>query len=357
MYQRLFQEMMEAFALHEIVPGSDGAPFDFRFLEVNREFERLTGTSRERVVGRTVLEVFPDIDESWVRRYGEVSQTGVPVRFESYSTLLKKYLELSAFRVDKQKLAVLFIDTTDRRAAAEALKESEIRSQRLIETLRRSEAALAALVDEKDALLREVHHRVKNNLQVIVSLMNIERSRLADDGQSSHVLARMQDRVLSMAEVHDALYRSAAFAAADLSVAMRSMADRLSDTYDAASRGITIDVQSGEMLLPLDFAVPCCLALNELLSNALKHAFPDDWPGPRMIEAAIDVTESGKIAVSISDSGIGMSPGADGEESASGSEEGMGGLRLARLLAEQIDGELAFSSGKGTVARLLFELP
>ena len=270
---------MEAFALHEVVSGPNGGPVDYRFLEVNREFERLTGVAREVMIGKTVLEVFPDINPVWMRSYGEVSRTGVPVRFESYSALLSKYLELSAFRVDETRVAALFFDITDRHLAGEALKESETRSLRLIETLKRSEAALASLVDEKDALLKEVHHRVKNNLQVIVSLMNIERGRLIAEGGEDTVLARMQDRVLSMAEVHDALYRSTAFAAADLSVAMRSMADRLADTYDAVSRGITITVHSGELLIPLDFAIPCCLALNELMTNALKHAFPPRLDG------------------------------------------------------------------------------
>ncbi|MFA6508621.1 MAG: histidine kinase dimerization/phosphoacceptor domain -containing protein [Treponemataceae bacterium] len=355
MYRLLFQEMMEAFALHEVVAEDDGKAVDYRFIEVNREFERLTGMSRGQLVGRTLLEAFPDIEPSWVRRYGELARTGLPVRFEAYSKLLRKHLELSAFRVEERKLAVLFFDITDRRMASEALKESESRSRRLIETLSRSEATLAALVDEKDALLREVHHRVKNNLQVIVSLMNIERSRLIDDGHSDLALARMQDRVLSMAEVHDALYRSAAFAAADLSVALHSMADRLADTYDAAARGIAINIHSGEMLLPLDFAVPCCLALNELLTNALKHAFPTDWTGPRSIDLNIDVTENGRVAVSINDSGIGISLDHDGLEVHS--DAGMGGLQLVRLLAEQIDGELSMTVENGTTARLLFALP
>jgi two-component sensor histidine kinase len=77
-----------------------------------------------------------------------------------------------------------------------------------------------------------------------------------------------------MADVHDALYRSPSHSAADLCLAMQSIADRLSDVHDAAGRGISLTVHQGELLLPLDFAIPCCLAINELVANALVHAFP-----------------------------------------------------------------------------------
>ncbi len=355
MYQRLFHEMMEAFALHEIVPDGEGNPEDFVFVDVNREFEKLTGVPRERLIGRTIRDAFPDIDESWLRRYGEVARSGEPVRAEAYSLPLRKHLELSAFRMEENRLGSLFIDITDRHRAVEALKQSESRSLRLIENLKRSESVLASLVDEKNALLKEVHHRVKNNLQVIASLMNIECGRFAGEGSVGEALVRMQDRVQSMAEVHDALYRSASLSAADLGIAVRSMVDRLSDTYDALSRGISVAVEAGELLLPLDLAVPCCLALNELLTNALKHAFPPEWGGPREISLAIDITGAGRVSAVVSDTGIGLPAIPGGADPAS--SEDAGGLHLARLLCEQLDGEFLLRAENGTEAGMTFPLP
>jgi PAS domain-containing protein len=160
MYQRLFHEMLEGFALHEVVLDRESAlPLDYVFLEVNPEFERLTRKGKEVLVGRTVLESFPSIAPEWMRRYGEVYSTGVPLRFEAYSSMLEKHLFLSGFKLDDTKLACLFMEITDRKRTELALRQTDRQLQRLVATLQRSEAALASLVDEKSALLREVHHR------------------------------------------------------------------------------------------------------------------------------------------------------------------------------------------------------
>ena len=355
MYRRLFQEMKDAFALHEVVKERDGSEQDYRFLAVNPEFERLTGLPSDQVLGRTLTDLFPSIDSEWLRRYAEIAETGIPHRFEAYSYLLKKHLEFNAFRMEAAKVAVLIADISDRKKAADALTDSEARSARLIASLKRSEAALADLLDEKDALLKEVHHRVKNNLQIIVSLMNIERGRLGAIGPENEIFTRMQDRVLAIAEVHDALYHSSTFSAADLRPALRALADRLADSYSASARGIAINVYDGELLLPLDLAVPCCLAVNELVSNSLRHAFPDDWVGEKSIDIQADVTDEGRVEVSVKDTGIGIREAAEGEELKV--DAGMGGLRFARLLADQLDGELVVSAEAGTAARIGFALP
>jgi PAS domain S-box-containing protein len=350
MYQRLFHSMMEAFALHEVVAGMDGQPQDFRFLEVNREFERLTGLDRESIIGRTVMELFPNIDPNWLRGYARVARTGVPIRVESFSRILKKYVELSAFRMDPDRPAVFFFDISERLKANKALRESERRALSLVETLRRSESTLAGLLDDKAVLLKEVHHRVKNNLQVIVSLMNIERGRLGVEGPADAVLARTQDRVLAIAEVHDALYRSAGFAAANFAVALRGLVHRLAVTYEAAARGIVVAVAEGELMLPLDYAVPCCLAMSELITNALNYAFPGEWSAEKRIDVQMDVTVAGRVVLGVQDTGVGVCVPLDDAES-------LGGLRLARMLADQLNGEFSVSSGSGTLVRFSFALP
>jgi two-component sensor histidine kinase len=155
-----------------------------------------------------------------------------------------------------------------------------------------------------------------------------------------------------MADVHDALYRSPSHSAADLCLAMQSIADRLSDVHDAAGRGISLTVHQGELLLPLDFAIPCCLAINELVANALVHAFPEDWPGPRTVDLSVDVAEDGRVVIRVADSGIGIPPGA-----ALPGEDDIGGLQLVRLLAEQLDGTLDVSATEGSTFELSFALP
>jgi len=121
-YGSLFEGMTEGFALHEIVCDDKGVPCDYRFLEVNPAFERLTGLKQENVVGRLMSEVLPDDDPTWVRRYGEVALTGRSVRFQNYSTQLKRHYEVYAYCPVPRQFAVLFLDVTERKHLETALE-------------------------------------------------------------------------------------------------------------------------------------------------------------------------------------------------------------------------------------------
>ena len=121
-YRSLFERMTEGFALHEIVCDNKGVPCDYRFLEVNPAFERLTGLKQEKVVGRLMSEVLPDDDPTWVRRYGEVALTGRSASFQNYSTQLKRHYEVFAYCPAPQQFAVLFLDATERKHLETALE-------------------------------------------------------------------------------------------------------------------------------------------------------------------------------------------------------------------------------------------
>ena len=121
-YRSLFEGMTEGFALHEIVCDNKGVPCDYRFLEVNPAFERLTGLKQEKVVGRLMSEVLLDDDPTWVRRYGEVALTGRSASFQNYSTQLKRHYEVFAYCPAPQQFAVLFLDVTERKHLETALE-------------------------------------------------------------------------------------------------------------------------------------------------------------------------------------------------------------------------------------------
>jgi len=120
-YRQLFNSMLDGFALHEIIYNECGKPVDYRFLEVNPAFEKLTGLRAQDLIGRTVREVMPDTEETWIETYGEVVRTGNSVRFERRSTVLGKYFEVVAFRPVKDQFATIFTDVTERTLAKEAL--------------------------------------------------------------------------------------------------------------------------------------------------------------------------------------------------------------------------------------------
>jgi PAS domain S-box-containing protein len=118
-YRALFSSMTEGFALHEIICDQKGEPFDYRFLDINPAFEKLTGLKRENVVGRTHNEILPDDDPRLVRAYSAVALTGEPTHFENYSPALKKHFEVFAYRPESGQFAVLFRDITERKKADE----------------------------------------------------------------------------------------------------------------------------------------------------------------------------------------------------------------------------------------------
>jgi len=124
-YRTLFHEMLNGFALHEIIWDGDGNPSDYRFLRVNPAFERMTGLKGEEIVGRTVQEVMPGTERHWIETYGKVALTGEPAFFENYSDELKKHFEVTAFRPAPNQFACIFADITERKQAEAKIASSE----------------------------------------------------------------------------------------------------------------------------------------------------------------------------------------------------------------------------------------
>ncbi len=132
-YQTLFREMLDGFAVHEMIFDGAGQPVDYRFLAVNPAFERMTGLRGADIVGRTVLEVLPGTEKHWIETYGRVVVTGELIHFESYTATIGKHFQVTAFRPEANRFACMFADVTDRKRAEEARKTSEERLMQLAE--------------------------------------------------------------------------------------------------------------------------------------------------------------------------------------------------------------------------------
>lgn len=133
-YRTLFREMLDGFSLHEILCDDQGKPVDYRFLAVNPSFEKLTGLQAIDIIGRRVLEVLPNTEQSWIERYGKVALTGEPTSFENYSSDLKKYFMVTAFRPAPNQFACIFADVTEQKTAEEEkfkLQNQLLQSQKM----------------------------------------------------------------------------------------------------------------------------------------------------------------------------------------------------------------------------------
>ena len=130
-YKTLFRQMLSGFASHELICDAAGKPVDYRFVDVNPAFERMTGLKARDVAGRTVLEVLPQTEPEWIERYGRVVQTGEPIRFQSYSRALDRHYDVTAYRVAAGHFATIFVDVTETKRIQEALAASESRYRSL----------------------------------------------------------------------------------------------------------------------------------------------------------------------------------------------------------------------------------
>ncbi len=210
--------------------------------------------------------------------------------------------------------------------------------------LRRAAAALR----EKEVLVREVHHRVKNNLQVISSLLSLQASRVTDEG-ALRILAESQGRVRAMALVHEQLHRSGHIDSVDFGEYVKRLAASLFSSYGVDSARISLVIDAGGARLPIDLAVPCGLIVHELVSNALQHAFPGGRPGEIRIvmrRAPAGVPTRFAWTLAVSDNGVGFANGLP----AGGSL----GLRLVEIFTEQLNGALSVHSDGGAEFRVTF---
>ncbi|MBC7110619.1 MAG: PAS domain S-box protein [Methanothermobacter sp.] len=211
-----------------------------------------------------------------------------------------------------------------------------------ISDLKRTQSMLERSLAEKELLLKEIHHRVKNNLMIISSLLSLQ-SRQVKDRETMDLFRESENRTRSMALIHERLYRSEDLKNIDLAEYLGRLASEIFRSYSADSR-IRLNLEIDELKVDVETAVPLGLIVNELLTNAVKHAFPDG-------EGTVTVSlrkRNGKVTLEVSDDGAGFPEDIDWESSPSL------GLQLVRSLTEQIDGKVEMISEGGTTFRITF---
>jgi two-component sensor histidine kinase len=217
---------------------------------------------------------------------------------------------------------------------------------------KRAEERIMASLKEKEVLLREVHHRVKNNMAIISSMLHLQ-SAYTEDPAHLGMFLECQSRVRSMALVHEKLYQSEDFSHIDVTGYIRSLAASIKATF-AAAMPVEVRVETGGIVLDMDTLIPCGLIMNELMTNAVKHAFPPGAPsGQREMLVGLSECVDGLITLRVEDNGVGLPEGFD----LAGSE-GLG-LRLVKALTMQLNGTLVAepADGGGAAFSVVFPCP
>jgi len=314
--------------------------------DCNPFFERLIGEDRRRVLGRRIQEPWfqrlvgkglPAEDflravETWK----SLLHDGLPAKpVGPFGTAIESatgdpvLVELTLFPISMGPTLMvggIIRDVTPQRKAADAL---------------------CASLREKEILLKEVHHRVKNNLQIICSLINLQLLETSENGIADRSLVDMESRVRSMSIVHETLYESDEFSHIDFSVYVRQLCDHLFSTYRVDPERVNLEIAVDDVSLSLDKAIPCGLLLNELVANELTQVFPGTLSGTMMI--GMHRRDDGLISLTIGDDGAAAARPIQG-----GGTHHTIGLTLIDTLVEQLGGTCTWDAEDGVRMSVLF---
>lgn len=303
----------------------------YRF--ANRQFQEWYATTD--IVGRHLRDIAGERQYQGIRNYVDTALSGSPITFDYariYPDGRRRFVEIAYiphFAAEGQVLGffTLVQDLTERKVAEEQIKAS---------------------LEEKVLLIKEIHHRVKNNLQVISSLLYLQAEQITDPRVRT-ILQDSQNRVKSMALIHEKLYQAKDQVRVDVAEYIQNLTGYLFRSYAAQASGIQLYVKVDNVQLGIDTAMPCGLIINELLSNALKHAFPAGRCGE--IHVGLRCEPEGHYVLVVRDTGVGIPPEVDLQKNASL------GLQLVHTLVKQLDANIEIHRAAGAEFRICFAEP
>ncbi len=302
---------------------------------VNEEYCKYFDIPYEELVGKNFLTLIPEEDRDFVKTNILALNSDSPIQSHEHKVVSKnnelrwqQWTNRALFDEEGEIIAYQSIgrDITDRKQAEQQIEAS---------------------LREKEVLLSEIHHRVKNNMQVVTSLLKLQAENIKDK-KYADMFKESQDRIKSMALVHEKLYQTKSFADIDLKGYVKSLVTNLFRSYGTKPDKITLRIEVENVSLGLESAIPCGLIINELVSNSMKYAFPEEREGE--IRVALNSINKEETLLEVSDNGVGMP-----EELDIRNTESMG-LHLVTILSEnQLEGKIELSRVDGTKFYIKFK--
>ena len=324
----LFSHMSSGIAVYR-VREDEG---DFIIQDLNRFGEEIEQLKRKDIIGRPLTDVFPQVRKAGIfEALQRVWRTG---HSEHFSSLFHRdesdpgsWREYWIYRLPSGEIVSVYNDITDRKRAEEQIRIS---------------------LEEKETLLKEIHHRVKNNFSIIASLISLQQNRIKDY-ESRKILKDIQGRMRTMALIHEKLYQSSDIKNVDFSEYIKMISYELYENYVTNPEEVVLNTDVEEIQLNTEQALHCGIVLNELLTNSLKYAFPTEREERGEITISLHAKNNNLIELIVADNGEGIPAGFDIEKS-----ETLG-LKLVSTLVSHLRGTLEIDRERGTRFTFTFQ--
>lgn len=355
-FQMLFETMFSAYALHEIIVDENGKPINYRYLEVNPAFERITGLKAEKVVGKTLLDIFPDADPQVIQKYGEVALQFTKLRFEQFSEEHKKYFDVIAFSPQRGQFSTIFTDVTEYKEALEMLKKSETQLKELNAT--------------KDKFFSIIAHDLKNPFHHILGFVDILHSDYNEysEAEKKELIEQIKkstesayNLLINLLEWSRMQLKRISFEPQKIDLYLLAQEEISSQQHMANAKNIRIENEIENELLAFADVNMVRTVLRNLISNAIK--FSNEGGKISIIGTSMPKF----VTLSVVDNGVGISEQRLKEiftlktqQSTLGTakEKGTGlGLNLCKDFVEKNNGKIWAESKSGSGSRFNFILP
>ena len=306
--------------------------FEGGILSWNQGAERLYGYSKEEAIGRISHELL---------------KTSHPDGFDDFFKKLDKYGMWSGELIHTTKDGKeLLIESRQQLIQDSYGKDIVIETNRDITERKKSEDKIKASLKEKEVLLREIHHRVKNNLQIISTLLALQADEITDS-KTLENYRESENRIQSIALIHEKMYQSKDISNIDFTSYIKSLINDLMYSYDADSRNIQSVIDTGNFLFSIETVQPLGLIINEIISNSLKYAFKNGDEGNVLVK--LEKIDFNNFKLTVGDDGVGFPQNIDFKNTSSL------GLQLVNELVKQLDGDITLNKGNGTEFIIVFK--